>query len=177
MYTPKFSGPTLKWLVVCLALAPFGFGQSTQVGGLIGRGGVAQLFENSAYHVVAGVESCFLCGGRLGLFMEYHHWQKTGMGTDQPVSLDLVGGGLRIQGKGARIRPFFDIGFVAGAEERDRPILPFDKTRQRVVGGLLGFGAAISITDHWYVRPMGRIIGLSSSEYGGFGGVAVGYRF
>ena len=177
MCTPEFSGPTWRCLVVWLALAPFGFGQSTQAGGLVGRGGVAQLFENSAYHVVAGVEGCVLCGGRLGLFMEYHHWQKTGVGTDQPASLDLAGGGLRIQGKGARVRPFFDIGFVAGSEERDRPILPFDKTRQGVVGGLLGFGAAISITDHWYVRPMGRIIGLSSSEYGGFGGVAVGYRF
>ena len=164
-------------LLVFLSLAPFASGQSTQVGGLIGWGGVSQLFENSAYHAVAGVESCFLCGGRLGLFTEYHHWQKIGKGTDQPVSLDVVCGGLRIQGKGARIRPFLDLGFLGGAEEKDRPILPFNNTRQGIVGGVLGFGAAFSITDHWYVRPLGRIIGLSSSEYGGFAGVAVGYRF
>lgn len=176
-HTPSFTSLTLRSLFVFLSFAPFAFGQSTQIGGMIGRGGVAQLFENSAYHVVAGVEGCVLCGGRLGLFLEYHHWQKTGVGTDQPVSLDLAGGGLRIQGKGERVRPFFDLGLLAGSEEKDRPILPFNKTRQGIAGGLLGFGAAISITEHWYVRPLARIIGLSSSEYGGFGGVAVGYRF
>jgi hypothetical protein len=177
MDTSTLGGPTLNSLLVFLSLAPLALGQSTQIGGLIGRGGVVQLFENSAYHVVAGVEGCVWCGGRLGLFMEFHHWQKTGEGTDQPVSLDLAGGGLRIQGKGARLRPFFDIGFTAGTEEKDHPILPFNRAHQGVVGGLLGFGVAISITEHWYVRPLGRIIGLSSSEYGGFGGVAVGYRF
>jgi len=177
MYASTVNAPTLRCSLVFLALATLAFGQSTQIGGMIGRGGVAQLFENSAYHVVAGVESCVLCGGRLGLFMEYHHWQKTGVGTDQPVSLDLAGGGLRIQGKGARVRPFFDMGFVAGTEETARSILPFNDTHQGVVGGLLGFGVAISITEHWYVRPMGRIIGLSTSEFGGFGGLAVGYRF
>ncbi len=177
MYASMLTGPTLSGLFALLFLAPQASGQSTQIGGLIGRGGVAQLFENSAYHVVAGVEGCVFCGGRRGLFLEFHHWQKTGMGTDQPVSLNLGAGGLRIQGKGARVRPFFDLGFTAGTEEKDRPILPFNKTHQGVVGGLLGFGAAISITEHWYVRPLGRIIGLSSSEYGGFGGVAVGCRF
>ena len=42
-----------------------------------------------------------------------------------PSLSDLGGGGLRFQGKGARVRPFFDVGFVAGAEQRDRAFLPF----------------------------------------------------
>jgi hypothetical protein len=167
----------LKSLLVFLSLSPFAIGQKTQIGGLIGRGGIAQLFENSAYHFVAGVEGCALCGGRFGLFMEYHHWQKTGVGTDQPLSLDLAAGGLRIQGKGERLRPFFDIGLVAGTEKKDRFILPFTQQSQGVAGGMLGFGAAISITEHWYVRPLARLVVLSSAEFGGFAGVAVGYRF
>lgn len=167
----------LMRLVLSLALAPVLFAQSTQLGGFIGRGGVAQLFENSAYHVVGGVESCFLCGGRLGLFLEYQHWGKTGEGTDQPVSLNLFGGGLRIQGKGARVRPFFDAGLLAGAEKRDSRFVPFSLESQGVIGGLVGVGVAISITEHWYIRPLVRIIGLSSTEFGGFGGAAAGYRF
>lgn len=168
---------TLKSFLVFLALNPFAFGQNTQIGGMIGRGGIAQLFENSAYHVVAGVEGCVLCGGRFGLFMEYHHWQKTGVGTDQPVSLDLGSGGLRIQGKGARVRPFLDVGFLAGTEKKDRFTLPITQESHGVAGGVLGFGAAISITEHWYIRPLGRIVVLSTSEFGGFAGAAVGYRF
>jgi hypothetical protein len=164
-------------LLLFLMLAPLAFAQKTQIGGLIGRGGVAQFFENSAYHVVAGVEACFLCGGRLGVFGEYHHWTKTGVGTDEPVSLDLAGGGLRIQGKGRRVRPFFDFGLLAGAERNDR-IFPFTGARSHaVVAGTLGFGAAISITEHWYVRPLARIVVLSTPEVGGFGGASVGYRF
>lgn len=177
MHPSMPGGPALNCLLVFLSLASVVLGQGTEIGGLIGRGGAARFFDSSAYHVVAGVESCVWCGGRAGLFMEFHHWQRTGVGTDQPVSLDLAGGGLRIQGKGARLRPFLDFGLTAGTVEEDRRILPFNQARQGVAGGLLGFGAAISITEHWYVRPTARIIGLSSTEFGGFGGVAVGYRF
>ncbi|MGE5568746.1 MAG: hypothetical protein ACM3S5_06885 [Rhodospirillales bacterium] len=177
MHTFTFAGSALKGLVAFLSLAALASGQNTQIGGMTGGGGAVKLFENSAYHVVAGVESCLLCGGRFGLVLEYHHWQKTGTGTDQPVTLDLAGGGVRIQGTGRRVRPFLDFSFVAGTEVKDRPVIPFDKTRQGVYGGLLGVGATIPITRHWYVRPMARIIGLSSAEYGGFGGVGVGYSF
>jgi len=164
-------------LLLLFALVPIAFAQNTQVGAMIGRGGIAQLFENSAYHVVTGVEGCFWCGGHFGVFVEYHHWAKTGVGTDQPVSLDLAGGGVRIQGKGRRVRPFFDAGIFGGAEKKDRNIIPFDLTSHAVAAGALGFGAAISITEHWYVRPMARIVVLSSAEFGGFAGAGVGYRF
>jgi hypothetical protein len=36
---------------------------------------------------------------------------------------------------------------------------------------------AISITEHWYVRPLARVLVISTPEGGGFGGVSVGYRF
>ena len=158
-------------------MAPLAVAQSTQIGGMIGRGGMAQLFENSAYHVVAGVEACFLCGGHLGVFGEYHHWKKTGVGTDEPVSLDLAGGGLRIQGKGKRVRPFIDFGLMAGVERNNTAFLFIVDRSHAVVAGTLGFGAAISITEHWYVRPLARIVLTSTPEVGGFGGAAVGYRF
>ena len=166
-----------RCLLLLLLIAPLAVAQNTQVGGLIGGGGLAQLFENSAYHGVAGVEACFRCGGRLGVFGEYHHWTKTGAGTGEPVGLDLAGGGLRIQGQGGRVRPFFDFGLLAGVERNDQ-IFPLAGTRSHAVGGgMLGFGAAISLTRHWYVRPFARIVVLSTPEFGGFGGASVGYRF
>ena len=135
----------LMWqrLLVFFALAPLAFAQGTQIGGMIGRGGAAKLFEDSAYHLVAGVEGCVLCGGRLGLFLEYHHWKKTGEGTGNPTSLDLAGGGAS----------------------------------HAVTCGEVGFGAAISVSEHWYVRPLARIVVLSTPEVGGFAGASVGYRF
>jgi hypothetical protein len=166
-----------RCFLLFLLIASLAAAQSNQIGGMIGRGGVAQLFENSAYHVVAGVEACVLCGGRLGVFGEYHHWTKTGVGTDEPVSLDLAGGGLRIQGKGSRVRPFIDFGLLAGVERNDR-IFPLTGNRSHAVAaGTLGFGAAISLSKHWYVRPLARIVVLSTPEVGGFGGASVGYRF
>ena len=71
----------------------------------------------------------------------------------------------------------FSAGIFGGAERKDRSFLPFNIESQAVAAGTLGFGAAISITEHWYVRPMARIVVLSSAEYGGFAGAGVGYRF
>jgi hypothetical protein len=169
----------LMWqrLLVSLALAPLAFAQGSQIGGMIGRGGVARLFETSAYLFVAGVESCVLCGGRLGLFLEYHHWNKISSGTDSPTSLDLAGGGLRIQGKGERVRPFFDVGITGGVERDYRYVQSPGRASHAVAGGILGFGAAISVSEHWYLRPLARIVGLSTPEFGGFAGASVGYRF
>jgi len=168
-----------KRLWVLLALTPLALAQRTQVGAVIGRGGAAHFLENSAYHVVAGVEGCFLCGGRVGLWADYNHWQMTGVrGSGNPVSLDLAGGGLRVQGTGDRIRPFFDAGLAAGVERYDRPgFVPYVKYTDGVVGAMLGFGAAISLSEHWYVRPVGRFGILSTLDFAGFGGASIGYRF
>jgi hypothetical protein len=158
-------------------VAPLAFPQKTQIGGMIGRGEVVKMLDHSASHVVAGVEACILCGGRLGVFGEYHHWTRTGVGADEPVSLDLAGGGLRIQGKGKRVRPFLDFGLMAGAERNHWSSVPAVDRSHTVVAGALGFGVAISITEHWYVRPLARVLVISTPEGGGFGGVSVGYRF
>jgi hypothetical protein len=175
--TPVYTDSMRRCVLLFLVIAPLAIAQNNQIGGMIGRGGIAQLFENSAYHVVAGVEACVLCGGRLGVFGEYHHWTKTGVGTDEPIGLDLAGGGLRIQGKGRRVRPFFDFGMLAGVERNDRIFALSGTGSHAVAAGTLGFGAAISITEHWYVRPLARIVVLTSMEFGGFGGASVGHRF
>jgi hypothetical protein len=158
--------------------ASLAFAQRTQVGVMIGGGGAAKLFEDSAYHVVAGVEGCVLCAGRVGLFLDYNHWRKTGQGTGNPTSLDLAGGGLRVQGTGDRVRPFLDAGLSVGAERTERPgFVPAVRESKAVLAGMLGFGVAISLTEHWYVRPMAKIGVLSSVEMAGYAGVSVGYRF
>jgi hypothetical protein len=174
---PVYTDPMRRCFLLFLMIAPLAWAQSTQIGGMIGRGGLARLFESSSYHAVAGVEACVLCGSRLGLFAEYHHWTRTGAGAGEPVGMDLAGGGLRIQGKGERVRPFLDFGLMAGAERKDRIFPLLGRQSEAVAAGTLGFGAAISITEHWYVRPLARIVVLSSLEFGGFGGASVGYRF
>ena len=160
-----------------LLLFPIAFGQNSQLGFVAGGGGMARIFETSAYHFIAGAEGCVWCGGRLGLFMEYDHWTKTSSGTGDPVGLDLVSAGARVQGKGSRFRPFLDIGFTGGGERTARGFVSGPRDTRGVAGGVLGVGVAISITERWYVRPMGRLIGLSSAEFGGFAGAAIGYRF
>lgn len=165
-----------RLLLAILALPVFAFSQSTQVGGFIAGGGSFRLFETSAHHFVAGAEACLLCGGRLGLFLEYQHWAKLGVGTDRPLSMDLASAGLRIQGKGARVRPFFDIGVIGGGERVDY-YYPFNLETHAVGGGVIGFGAAVSLGERWYIRPMAKIVVLSSAEVGGFAGASLGYRF
>ena len=168
-----------RGFLILLAFAQLALAQRTQFGGVIGGGGAAQFFENSAYHMVTGVEGCVLCAGHVGIWLEYtHRWMTGRPGSGNPRSLDLAGGGLRIQGTGDRIRPFLDAGLVGGVERIDRPgFVPYLRYSNGVVGGMLGFGAAISITEHWYVRPMGRVGVLSTMELAGFAGASVGYRF
>lgn len=75
------------------------------------------------------------------------------------------------------MRPFFDAGLAAGVERNDLDFPLGGRASRAVVGGMLGFGAAISVSEHWYVRPLGRIVGLSTTEVGGFAGASAGYRF
>lgn len=164
-------------LPLLLAAASCAPGQNTQLGAVLGRGGVARLFETSAYMVVGGVEGCVRCGGRLGLFFGYDHWERTGPASDHPASLDLAGGGLRVQGKGARFRPFLDFGLVAGRTQDNRGLPASSMESRGAAGGQIGFGVAISVSEHWYVRPFAKIVGLSSSEFGGYAGASAGYRF
>ncbi len=165
-----------KCLLLLLVVAPLAFAQDTQFGALVGLGGVAKLRDDSAHHVVLGVEGCVRCAGHLGLFLEYHHWTKTGSGGGNPTKLDLAGAGLRIQGTGSRVRPFFDVGGFVGARPR-RYFLPQGAESLSLVAVLVGFGAAISVSEHWYVRPMARLGVLSTNEVAGFAGASVGYRF
>ncbi len=166
-----------KWLLP-LAFVSAALGQNTQVGGFIGYGGAAKLFEDSSYLVVGGAEACVLCGGRTGFFLEYQHWGATGNRfSGNPRSLDLVGGGFRVQGKGSRVRPFFDVGLMGGRERNDLRTIPPRIESKGVLAGILGFGAAISVTERVYIRPMIRVGALSSPQAAGFFAVAAGYRF
>ena len=163
-------------MLVFLAIAPFAFAQNTQIGAVIGGGAVEEFYVFGRAPripiLVAGVEGCVFCGGRLGLFMEYYHLRKIGEGPGHTTSWDLVSGGLRIQGKGERVRPFFDIGPLGGTKRSER-----NNFREDVVGLALGAGAAISVTEHWYVRPFAKIRLDSSLDSNIFAGAAVGYCF
>ena len=166
-------------LLFLLALAPLALAQNTQIGGTVGFGRFWKYRWNSATYVVAGGEACVRCGGRYGFFLDYNHWGRRGIGTGNApaISLDLAGLGIRIQGKDERVRPFLDVGFLIGRKHRDSLIFPGRQQSIGLAGGGLGFGAAISVSEHWYVRPFGRVALLSTNENEAFAGASVGYRF
>jgi hypothetical protein len=152
------------------------FAQRYQLGGLIG-GGTADDGEVSVGpYVLAGVEGCVLCGGRFGLVFEYTHWQLAG-DKNNPTSLDLAGGGFRVQGKGRRMRPFFDIVIVGGREQCECPLYSGRVSSRSVSGAGIGFGAAVSIGARWYVRPQVRAYGTSGGYVAGSASAGIGYRF
>lgn len=115
-----------------------------------------------------GVEACLLCSGRLGLFTEYTHWAaSSGSSRSNPSDLvrraDLVGAGLRIQGRG-RISPFFDVGAVFGQDDHRAP------GNGGALGGIVvGGGVRVPIHGHWYLRPQIRAYGLSPHSIEGLG--------
>ena len=168
-----------RQLLLVMAFAPLTLAQNTQIGGMIGFGRFWKYNWNSATYVVAGGEACARCGGRYGFFVDYNHWSRRGTGTGNApaISLDLASLGLRIQGKDERVRPFFDVGLAVGRKHRDSLIYPGRQQSTGLVGGGLGFGAAISASEHWYVRPFGRVFLLSTNENDAIAGASVGYRF
>jgi hypothetical protein len=131
-------------LMGLLLLSQVALAQRYQLGGLIG-GGTADAGEVSVGpYVLAGIEGRVLCGGRFGLVFEYSHWQLAG-DQNNPTALDLAGGGFRVQGKGKRVRPFFDIVVLGGREQ-----CGCGRENSRSVSGAgIGLGAAISIGERW----------------------------
>jgi hypothetical protein len=162
--TPPPARPNSRW-------AP-----EAQIGGTIGLGSFGSTEYTSGGFVVAGVEGCALCGGKFGLFMEYDHWRLAPTGFETSV-LNLGAGGLRIQGRGRRVRPFFDIGGALG-RYNGKPHGYIHRSEDfSMVGVMIGTGAAISIGEKWYVRPQARLALMRSGNLAGFLSVGVGYRF
>jgi len=172
-----------RTLTIVLFAAGIASAQRVQLGGLMGGGAFADSSEGAAARGQAGVEACLFCSGRFALFGEYSHWfsgdgRRSAFGADRVASADLAGAGLRIQGRG-RIRPFFDVGLVAGRDEHERA------GRGGALGGVVvAFGVGIPCGGHWYVRPQVRAYGLSPHTIEGMGphwavsgGVGIGYRF
>jgi hypothetical protein len=132
--------------------------QGIDLGALAGAGG----FTASGPTVAAGqagVEACLFCTGRFGFFGEYSHWFTSGVAqgfnaSDVVRRADLAGGGLRIQKQG-RLRPFVDLGVVAGQDEHGGG-------GGGVLGGLVvGGGVRLPLRGRWYIRPQVRAYGLS----------------
>ncbi len=71
----------------------------------------------------------------------------------------------------------FDIGLLVGRRAKDSQIFPGTRQSVGVAGGALDFGAAFSVSRHWYIRPVCRIFLLSSNEAGVLGAASIGYRF
>ena len=167
----KCSSVASRLLIGLVLATAVAFAQRTQIGGTFGLGSAGDGEAAAGPYVMAGAEGCVLCRGRLGLFFEYNHWQLAGP-RNNPVALDLGGGGLRIQGKGPRVRPFFDIGIAGGHAEGTR------KFYSSNVGGMvLGGGATVFVGKRWYVRPEVKMAVLSIGAVTAMFSTGVGYRF
>ena len=149
----------VKLWFVLVAAAGIAAAQGIDLGGMAGAGG----FTASGPTVAAGqvgAEACVFCAGRVGVFGEYSHWFTSGVAqgfnaSDVVRRADLAGGGLRIQRRGS-IRPFIDLGLVAGQDEHGLT------GRGGVLGGgVVGGGVRIPFGGHWYIRPQVRAYGLS----------------
>jgi hypothetical protein len=170
-------------LLCLLAIATLAPAQHIDLEGLAG-GGAIKASGRSLASGQFGIQACFLCSGRLGLFTEYTHWvASTGSSRSNPSDLvrraDLAGIGLRIQGRG-RISPFFDVGVAFGQDDHRAP------GNGGALGGIVtGGGVRIPLRGNWYLRPQVRAYGLTPhgileglSPHFGIGGLAgVGYSW
>ena len=168
------------WIIL-LAAAGLASAQRIELGALAGAGG----FTASGPTLVTGqvgTEVCLLCRGRFGIFGEYSHWFSGASSSlfnpsDQVRRADLVGGGLRIQGRG-RVKPFFDVGIAGGQDEHRAG-------NGGALGGVVvGGGVRFPFRERWYIRPQVRAYGLSPHTLEGVdahwalsGAVGIGYSW
>jgi hypothetical protein len=152
--------------------------QKVDLGAMAGIGGYSVGWERGDRFAVVGVESCFLCAGKVGAFVDYGHWEGVTQGAGHISRLDLFSGGLRLQ-SGKKVRPFFDIGVTGGIERYPQWIV----TRTHgLAGAVLGGGASILLGEHWYIRPQVRLhvmrdLGASAIAAAASASVGFGYRF
>lgn len=144
---------------------------ATVGGGIFGADGTGQ-----PTYVIFGAETCAFCRSSAAVFAEFSHWQRSTAGYRTSIRcVELLAVGARIQG-GRRVRPFFDVGFAAGWDRFTR----LGDGRDDIHGNpglLLGGGAAVSIGEHWYIRPQARIVVLRGIHAGVAALVGIGYRF
>ena len=144
------------------------FAQKTELGVLTG-GGAFGAEDVSGSYWIAGAELSAFADKRTALFVEYEHYGRIGS-ESLITSVDLVSGGLRVQGTQGRFRPFFDAG-ISGGQDR------FARGTHNLVGVALGGGVTISVGERWYVRPAFRVHGLRGLHAAAGFTTSIGYRF
>jgi hypothetical protein len=131
--------------------------QRFELGATAGGGAYGDYGRGSA-GAQAGVEACLLCSGRLALFGEVTHFFAGG-----PQAVNLAGGGLRLQGR-RNVRPFVDIGFVAGGNRGGQSR-----------GMVTGAGVQVPLSQRWYLRTQARL--YASIRPAAILSLGLGYRF
>ncbi len=136
-----------------------------------GGGGYENITSTGPRRGVVGGEVCAYCSGRFAFFGGYSHFLPAGATGHQ--SANLVEGGLRIQGR-RRVRPFFDIGVVAGHTSYTSG----SGTGTFTTGGVaLGAGVMIPAGPHLYIRPQFRVRIMSQSYAAVAAEIGIGWRF
>jgi hypothetical protein len=160
--------------VICLLLlgAILAPAQRLELGATVGGGAFGAEDVGLPAFVSFGAETCVLCSGRFSIFGEYSHWEKGNTGSI--LRVDILAGGLRIQGKG-RVRAFFDVG-GAGAWDQWQGYFG-DRQSHGNPGVVLAGGALIPLRGNWYIRPQVRLYALAEIHIGLAATVGFGYRF
>jgi hypothetical protein len=138
-----------------------------------GAGSYSYLDDRAGTRGVLGVEACFFCAGRYGLFAAYNHFLAPGRPSSYE-SADLLNLGLRIQGRG-RVSPFFDVGFAAG-NSRYAEYIRYTRSTTTAGAGL-GAGVAFRTAKGLYIRPQVRVYVMSEAYVASSVEVAAGWRF
>ena len=159
--------------LLLILTASAGLAQEFEIGAVGGFSAVGASDVPVVGSVAAGVEFCAFCSGRYALFAEYSHLEGVGSNRTSGIRrFDLVGTGLRIQGRG-RVRPFFDVGFVYGSDQYGSR----GEYRHGNPGVVLAGGVAIRLKESLYIRPQYRAYGLYGFHGVSSGSVGLGLHF
>jgi hypothetical protein len=160
----------------CLAIfflaAVAAWAQNVEIGATYGTAGFATAHGR---FVAAGAEVCLKCGARFVYFADYSHWWLTPP-VGQTSKLDLVTGGLRVQGKNPYVRPFVDLGVAVGHYDGHPHDAVHKDENFGIAGAALGVGVTLSPVKHIYIRPEAKLV-LATETVVGQAGVGIGIRF
>jgi len=165
-----------KYLLTLLLMACTASAQRLEIGGLGGVGVFGADDVSVRSYWLAGAEVCGFCGKRAAIYFEYSHYGSPDQGTEVSImEVDLVSIGLRLQRSPRRIRPFFDVGLSTGQDRFRR----FQETvgKHSTAGLGIGGGVAISVGEHFYVRPAVRAHMMQAFHVGVAFTAAAGVRF
>ena len=161
-----------KYFLIFMLAATAAWAQKAEIGVTYGTGVFVTAHGN---FTTVGAEACLNCQARRAYFLEYDHWGLTPAGG-RTSKLNLVAGGLRIQGRNRYVRPFVDLGIGVGNYEGHPHDFVHKDEDIGIMGFVLGVGVTFSPVKHVYIRPQAKLVWAFDTAFMQ-AGVGAGIRF